>query len=149
MKPFNAPYSIDECKARLAEIRSGDMFGITKTKVKFIPISEQDYRYVLWKTMRSKIGPDITVAEVKGTLTFFEGKQTVITGVSRAGGFYKGLYIFYVFAIGAGFASYLSNQEFESLAFAGIGVAFIGFTWLLRFYWRNQVEGLVERALMS
>jgi hypothetical protein len=149
IKPFNAQYSIDECKLRLAAIQSGDMFGFTKTKVKFTPSSERDYRYILWKTMRSNIGQEMTLAEVTGHLTFSDGKRTVITGVSRTGRIYKVLPFFYVFGIVVGLVSYLSTQKFEALAFAGIGVAFIGFTWLLAFYWRNQLEGMVERALMQ
>ncbi len=70
MKPFIAPYSLDECKVRLANLGSSRMFGFMQIKVKFIPAGGGDYRYVLWKTMRGNFGEDTTLAEVSGKLMF-------------------------------------------------------------------------------
>jgi len=149
MKTFLSPYSIDECKVRLANLISSGWFGFIKVKVKFIPISEGNYHYVLWKTMRGNFGQEITLANVNGEIKIHGATTTLVSGISEMGRFYKvmfGLYgLIFIFAL----ISFVTTQKNSYLFFAALLVGFTGFGWLLTYYWRNQLEGMIERVLVT
>ena len=144
MKSFVAPYAIDECKARLADLSSSSIFGFIKVKVKFMP----NYRYILWKTMRGNFGQEITLAEVTGELKVRDDRTTVVSGISRMGRFYRILFILCGLMFIVALISFVTSQKVSYLFYAGLLVGFTGFGWLLTYYWRNQLEGMIEHTLL-
>jgi len=148
MKSFMSPYPIDMCKAKLADLQSDGFLGFIRVKIKFIPMSDGNCHYVLWKTMRGNFGQDITLAEVNGELVRRD-TVTVISGVSQMGRFYQTMFVLYGLVLIFGVISFVTSQKVSYLYFDVLLLGLTGFGWLLTFYWRNQLEGMVERALLT
>ena len=148
MKPFVAPYIVDICRSRLADLMSSSLFGFIQTKVKFTPTGDGNYRYILWKTMRGNFGQQITLAEVTGMLQQRDAATTLVSGSSKMGRFYKTMFIFYGFVLIIALISFLTSQKVSYLIYMVLVLGIAGVGWLLTYYWRNQLEMKVEQTLM-
>ncbi len=132
----------------LADLQSDGFLGFMRVRIKFIPVSDGKYHYVLWKTMRGNFGHDITLAKLNGEL-IGRDRTTIISGVSQMGRFYKTMFVFYGLVMIFALISFLTSQKVSYLFFIVLLLGLTGFGWLLTYYWRNQLEGMVERALMK
>lgn len=149
MKPFIVPYSVDKCKAMLADLRSSGILGFMQIKVKFIPMGDGSYRYILWKTMRGNFGQDITLAEVIGVLQPRDFTTTSVNGISQMGRFYRMMFVFYGLILIFAVISFIASQKISYVVYIVFLLGLAGFGWLLTYYWRNQLEMKVEQALMQ
>ncbi|MEZ4669041.1 MAG: hypothetical protein R3E39_14135 [Anaerolineae bacterium] len=146
MKSFIAPLSVEDCKQRLIELNKVGWFGLT-TKVKFVQFDASTWEYKIWKTQRSTLfsNHETTLVGMRGKLMTRDGISAHVTGQFYTGQFYK--FLFCVYALCC--VLILISNKPGSLFFVTWLLGLMGFGWLLVFYWRNKLEGIIERKLMG
>jgi hypothetical protein len=99
MKPFIAPFSLEHCKRRLADLYQVGWFGIS-IKVKFVRVNGNAVDYVVWKAQSNwsslSNSYDIKLVELRGRLIVKDGFSTQVSSNFYVGHFYKFLFGVYV-----------------------------------------------------
>ena len=148
MKTFITQHSVEECRRRIANL-DGGASGLVRVAAKVTPIGNGNYRYVVWKTLRGTFRQDTVLAELAGDLQVRDDQSTQVTGVSRMGTFYKLSFLLYGLGIVLGFVVYLTTQNAYYLLAAVFIIILTNMGWLFIVYFRNQLEGTIEQALLK